>query len=516
MKMMRCLTLLMFALMCSSSCLFAVFVKPASKGKVTVSGRRIYLDGKPFFIKGVGYQPTPIGEDVGYKVFQDKRIYTRDLPLLRKMGCNTIRTWAVADNKEFLDACYNNGKDPIYVITGPYLVPQDFTQEGNKNKVKDEWVKFIKEYKDHPAILMWQAGNEADYAYPNGSKRVIYAMINELAKLAYELEGEKYHPFTTANGGTGCIGSPGDLSDDASMCYLDAWGANMYPGGSFGGTFRDYESKSEKPFWVSEYGEDAFNSKTGKEDQDTHAACVMNLTREIAENSDIVSGGCIMAWADEWWKGGTPSVHDNGGWEHGGFFDGMANEEWWGIVAVEKQQGKEDKVLPRKLYYELEKEWHKELVWKEPRKPKIDMLTDRPEQGAAVAPKDIASAEASSEESAETVAAMAIDGRNTTRWGSVHKTDPSWLMLTLKQETKITGLTLKWETAAAKKYRVEISKDKKNWGTAATVSDGASGETRSLYFKPVTGRYVRIYCEERATDWGYSIWELTLNPEVPK
>ena len=76
---------------------------------VEVSGREILVDGTPFIIKGVGYQPTPIGYypwDVDVYNFGN---YERDLPLLRALGSNTIRTWGTVENWDFLDACYNNG-----------------------------------------------------------------------------------------------------------------------------------------------------------------------------------------------------------------------------------------------------------------------------------------------------------------------------------------------------------------------------------------------------------------------
>ena len=33
------------------------------------------------------------------------------------------------------------------------------------------------------------------------------------------------------------------------------------------------------------------------------------------------------------------------------------NEEWWGIVGLQKQDDGLDKRIPRKIYYELQKMW---------------------------------------------------------------------------------------------------------------------------------------------------------------
>ena len=67
--------------------------------KVTIKGRQLLVNGNPFIIRGVGYSPTPIGEDPEskYKDFYSykyKDIYDRDIPLIRGMGANTIRLWA--------------------------------------------------------------------------------------------------------------------------------------------------------------------------------------------------------------------------------------------------------------------------------------------------------------------------------------------------------------------------------------------------------------------------------------
>ena len=47
---------------------------------------RVTVDGKPFFMKGVGYQPVPIGKEVGYPIYQFPEIYERDIEFLRSLG----------------------------------------------------------------------------------------------------------------------------------------------------------------------------------------------------------------------------------------------------------------------------------------------------------------------------------------------------------------------------------------------------------------------------------------------
>jgi hypothetical protein len=39
---------------------------------------------------------------------------------------------------------------------------------------------------------------------------------------------------------------------------------------------------------------------------------------------------------DEWWKSGNPSSHDNGVFSISVPYDNYANEEWWGIVDIDR------------------------------------------------------------------------------------------------------------------------------------------------------------------------------------
>jgi hypothetical protein len=506
------------------------FAKPVSKGPVRVEGRRILVNGEPFFLQGVGYQPVPIGQPVEFHCYDHPEIYERDLEFLRSMGCNTIRTWAGARNRDFLDACYNDGVDPIYVITGPWLSTGiNLADPAVRKSVADQWESFINDCKDHPAILMWQLGNEYNYWYRH-DVLVFLRFANDLARMAYEIEGDSYHPFTTAHGGiqnaSAPIGAPAFFTDDASMNYIDVWGVNIYSGPSFDKLLEIYSFRSSKPLWISEFGCDALDDRTKEEYPDVHARFIAGLWDELVANSDIVSGGTLMAYSDEWWKGGDPTTHDKNGWGSGAQPDGVSNEEWYGIVAVEKQEEGPDRIRPRQVCEELKKRWMTPVRFKDIANRKFTMTREQAYgrhqnvPGDNVVPGDpiprdaILRVKASTVESADTPPGDAIDGTHTTRWSSKPNIDPSWLMVELKEPKRLTGVQIQWETAAARRYSVEVSMDGTAWTSVASVEDGANDEWRALHFPPITVRYVRVMCLERTTEWGYSIEELTLNPDA--
>jgi hypothetical protein len=115
-------------------------------------------------------------------------------------------------------------------------------------------------------------------------------------------------------------------------------------------------------------------------------------------------------------------------------------------------------------------------------------------------------ATASSVETAGLEAARAVDGGAGTRWSSAWS-DPQWIRIDLNGTYTINRVVLRWEAAYARGYRVEISADGANWTSiyATTTSDGGVDDLTGLNG---TGRYLRVYGTARATQWGYSLWEI--------
>ena len=123
-------------------------------------------------------------------------------------------------------------------------------------------------------------------------------------------------------------------------------------------------------------------------------------------------------------------------------------------------------------------------------------------------PKASWEATASSCESEQYVARHAIDGDPATRWSSAWS-DPQWLQIDMGSLVELCGVVIRWEAAHALRYRIETSPDGKTWQTARTIPL-SDGHTDYVFFRPRAARYVRLLGLERATGWGYSVWEMDL------
>jgi len=497
-------------------------VKPQSTSPVQISGRQILVNGQPFQIKGVGYQPVPVGEDLmeaRFEIFADPNIYIRDLDVLQAMNCNTIRTWGkVIEGEEyiggpftpatdFLDACAARG---IYVAMGFHPWNQANIDPDNPNNVRqdiiNEFKAYVAAYKDHPAVLMWSIGNENNYWQSSSSwdptmtheelMRHWYSLVNEMAWAAYEVEGADYHPVTHPNGGVTIIqgewGAPGPIgdplynTDDASMTYLDVWGANIYTAWNFDGSLPEYGDLSRKPFWISEYGFPGDNERF-------QAAGADIMWDEILTFSSICSGSAIMAYSDEWWKYCDSSWDEAARIAHlskHDFWLGTYNEEYWGVVSIEDTgPATPDKVHPKLVYYTLQEKWA-------PANEKRNLALDKPVYASSVEGGR-----------ADLVAANAVDGNHLTRWSSA-ASDPQWIYVDLGAVYNIGQVVLRWEDAYAAAYEVQVSYDANTWTTVYSTTDGQP-YTNFIYLDDnrARARYVRMHGTARATPYGYSLWE---------
>ena len=119
-------------------------------------------------------------------------------------------------------------------------------------------------------------------------------------------------------------------------------------------------------------------------------------------------------------------------------------------------------------------------------------------------------ATASSTEAPGTPASAAVDGNTGTRWSSAFS-DPQWLQVDLGSSQQICQVVLTWEVAYATAFQLQTSANGTDWTTIYTTTTGTGG-TQTLNVSG-TGRYLRMYGTQRATPYGYSLWEFAVHTE---
>jgi len=302
------------------------------------------VDGKPYLIKGVCYHPVPKGSDK-----RDFGNLSQDLALMVEAGINTIRVYEPIDDKAVLDEIHAAG---IKVIIG-----FGYNQDGNFDILSGTFIDYINKYKNHKAILLWELGNEYNYhpEWFEGDIKNWYTALNNAAEIIHK--NDPSHPVTTAHGEL-----PKAIA--LSLCpNIDVWGMNVYRWDEPGGIFGQWKAVSTKPMYLSEAGADSYMTitrggyKQGVNEK-AQAAANAEIMESVFNNMEVCSGVTLFSFTDGWWKAGNNEVQDIGGWapnSSGVPYDGSPNEEYWGIVDIERNK-KETYEIVKLKYNQLSKQ----------------------------------------------------------------------------------------------------------------------------------------------------------------
>ena len=292
---------------------FYIISMQISAQSVYVEERKIFVDGEEYRINGICYaRGEGNGENSGYT-------YNDDIPLLVDANINTIRTYAAITNTAELNAFANAGIKVIMML--------------NENS----YTWYVNQFKDHPAILMWEFGNEFNY-HPEWFNNNIQNWYDQLENCAATVKSlDPDHPVST---GHGEVPSGQALNSCPSV---DVWGMNIYRWLSPDSAIDELAAQTDKAMYISEAGADSFNSNSNSENEAEQAQATEIILNKIIENSDLCIGVTLFEFCDEWWKSGNPNQQDIGGFSNAIPYDSFANEEYWGIVTRDR--------TPKQSYY---------------------------------------------------------------------------------------------------------------------------------------------------------------------
>ncbi|MFJ9999721.1 discoidin domain-containing protein [Streptomyces werraensis] len=226
---------------------------PPATGAVEVTGSQgnwqLTVGGQPYTVKGLTWGPA-IADAPKY------------LPDVKSMGVNTIRTWGTdGGTKPLLDSAAANG---LKVVNGFWLQPGGgpgsggcvnyVTDTAYKNTMLTEFTKWVEAYKNHPATLMWNVGNESVLGLQNcysgaeleAQRNAYTGFVNDVAKKIHSIDPD--HPVTSTDAWTGAWPYYQRNAPD-----LDLYSMNSY--GDICGVREDWEQGGyTKPYLITEGG----------------------------------------------------------------------------------------------------------------------------------------------------------------------------------------------------------------------------------------------------------------------
>jgi len=366
---------------------------------------QLRVEGRPYMVKGIAYSPAKIGQspdegtlddwmqadynnngkiDGPYDSWVDKNWNNSqdpderpvgDFQLLKEMGCNTVRLYHHASNKELLRDLYDRFGIMVIMgdLLGAYTIGSgaswyegtDYLNPEHRKNMMESVRKMVEEFKDEPYVLFWMLGNENNYGVANNAKKNpqgYYAFVNEAAKMIKSIDRD--HPVAVSSGDLLFLDVFSESAPD-----VDIYGSNAYRGkygfgkSSFWARAKDI---CDKPIIITEYGCPAYmEDKTNKEAEDTQAEYLKNNWEDIEYNSagylgtGNAIGGVLFEWLDEWWKAYEPFIHDAKRNWSGPFPDGWNYEEWLGVSGQGDGTASPFLRQLRKVYFTYKEIWNK-------------------------------------------------------------------------------------------------------------------------------------------------------------
>jgi hypothetical protein len=350
---------------------------PGSK----VVGTRLCVDGQPWVMKGVNWDPV---NSCGYNGWQDWGHSATDATTMKANNFNTIRTFGIRSTMPLFsggnpitcstaatcpdpahNVCSWDGPANSNICRKGYITNADLDQfhsrgirvmptvaiagggpdgEWNVNwadKCGDgtadnpspgggfnsTFATHITRIGNHPAVIALGAGNEIRYnswytTDPGGAWSncwTITDVVSHANHVVGAIKALSTKPVYVSWGNTWDITTKMPLITQADIISYQ-----IYNELTLDGIFSLHPANSTKPFFVSEFGCDSFNANIGGQDEAAQAYGNVELFRQILDNAKGTAphraiGGTIFSYTDGLYKAaGDACVLNNGGVAPGG------------------------------------------------------------------------------------------------------------------------------------------------------------------------------------------------------
>lgn len=494
----------------------------------------ININDKPIFIKGGNWGMSE------YLLRCRGEEYDVKLKLHRDMNMNMVRNWiGSTTDEEFYDACDKYGImvwDDFWLNSHPNL-PDD-VMAFNLNAVEK-----IKRLRNHPSIAVWCGDNEG-YPLPP-----LNGWLAEDVK-TFDAGDRHYHPNSHSDALTG---------SGPWRNFHPNWYFTKYPGG-FGGdpgwgfrteigtaVFTNFESfkkfMPDSNWWPRNemwdkhfFGKSAANGgpdiyfNTVNENYGTATGiedfCRKSQLLNIEVNKALYEGWQHHIWNDAsgvmTWM--SQSAYPSFVWQTYDYYYDL-NGAYWGVkkacepLHIQWSYADNSVKIVNTTLQNYKKLKAEATVYNLDGKPvpkyaqsitvdakandatncfALNFATDN----LAYKKKVVASST-----SKDALGADAItDGSSGSRWSSDYS-DDQWIYVDLGEAKEIATINLNWETAYAKAYKLQVSDDAANWKDVYETENGKGGN-EEIRLAPITTRYILVKGLKRATQYGYSLYEM--------
>jgi len=211
---------------------------------------QLTVNGSPYYIKGLDYGP-----DLKTKQ-SNTDAYLADLAAT---GANTTRTWGTDTTTANLLAAAN--KANVKVVMGFWLNQNvNWCTVRNLSTTISQIVSDVNTYKNDPAVLMWDIGNEVILQAQNyfsgatlENDRVCYAKaVNQISQAIHQ--NDPNHPTTSTDAWTGAWPYYHTYSPDLDILAVNQYGGICTVQGSWQAGPNNNGVPYTRPYIVTEFG----------------------------------------------------------------------------------------------------------------------------------------------------------------------------------------------------------------------------------------------------------------------
>jgi len=313
----------------------------AQLGGIELKNNFFYVDGKKFFVKGIGYEAGAIPGQLPWNRAFDEDLLRFDMERIAGAGFNTIRTWGA-----FTDAELEVIREyDLKIIMGIWIDPHgNFSDPAfvlEAKQIVEEVLKYSGKY-DH--ILAYLIMNEPlpETIFREGLENT-KNLWAELSAMIHEQHPGI--PVSIANTCTGVFLDPELFDFSAYNVYpYNPSTVNHSHGYSPYIEFLSNLRSDNHPLIVTEYGLSVSpagpgNFGYGGNTAIEQATGILEMYRGLIDGG--ASGSCVFNYSDGWWKGGNEFEHDD------------SVEEWFGLVEYDQLNDKYG--TPRPVWDSLQK-----------------------------------------------------------------------------------------------------------------------------------------------------------------